>query len=132
MTEDRPTVTSVTAVRVPEQLPPVIVRSRQLIEAVLAQSVLEMGGQGRTALAWAWALTGTRPSPVTLSLPPGYPPSQAEILAEVGARAEGSAALPGVPADFCDQLGEARRVLAWLAGESDAIPVDDDNRGCLV
>jgi hypothetical protein len=38
----------------------------------------------------------------------------------------------GVPTDFCDQLGEARRILAWLAGSSDGIPVDDDNRGRLI
>jgi len=125
-------VKSVPAVRVPEQLPSAIVRSRQLIEAVLAQSLLEMGDQGRAALAWEWALTGTRPSPITLTLPSGHPPSQAEILAEASAPPEGSTASPGVPADYCDQLSEARHVLTWLAGHTDEIPVDDDDRGRFI
>ena len=132
MTEHRLTVEPVPTVRVPDQLPPAIVRSRQLIEAVLAQSLLEMGDQGRAALAWEWALTGTRPSPVTLSMAVGHPPSQAEILAEASAPPEGSTAPPGVPADYCDQLAEARHVLAWLAGGTDEIPLDDDNRGRFI
>ena len=37
-----------------------------------------------------------------------------------------------MPADFCDQLGETRRVLAWLAGATDEIPVDDENRGRFI
>ena len=37
-----------------------------------------------------------------------------------------------MPTDFCDQLREARRVLAWLAGDTDEIPVDDENRGRLI
>jgi hypothetical protein len=37
-----------------------------------------------------------------------------------------------VPSDFCDQLRETRAVLAWLAGDTDEIPVDDDNRGRLI
>jgi len=132
MTEHRPTVKPVPAVRNPEQLPPAIVRSRQLIQAVLAQSLLETGDQGCAALAWDWALTGTRPSPVTLSLPLGHPPSRAEIHAEASAPPEGSTAPPGVPADYCDQLSEARHVLTWLAGDTDEIPVDDDNRGRFI
>ena len=118
--------------RVPGQLAPAIIRPREQVEAVLEQSLQEMGGEGRTALAWQWALTGARPSPVTLSLPPGRTPSREEILAEADAEPEGSTAPPGVPTDFCDQLGEARRVLAWLAGSTDEIPVDDDNRGRFI
>jgi hypothetical protein len=37
-----------------------------------------------------------------------------------------------VPTDFCDQIGEARRVLRWLAGASDEIPVDCDKRGRFI
>ena len=37
-----------------------------------------------------------------------------------------------MPADFCDQLGEARHILAWLVGDTDEIPVDDDNRGRFI
>jgi len=128
----RLTVESVSTVHVPERLSPAIIRPRQHVEAVLAQSLREMGTRGRTALAWQWALTGTRPSPVTLSLAPGRPPSGAEILAEADAEPEGSTAPRGVPADFRDQLRETRRVLAWLAGGSDEIPVDADTRGRFI
>jgi hypothetical protein len=132
LTAVRITVVNVTALYVPEQMPPAIARSRQLVDAVLAQSLTEVSTDGRAALAWEWALTGTRPSPVTLSQPVGRPPSRDEIVAEATAEPEGSTAEPGVPSDCCDQLGEARHILAWLAGESDEIPVDDDNRGRLV
>lgn len=117
---------------VPDPLPPAVTRPRQQVQDVLAQSLLEMGEDGRTALAWQWALTGSRPSPVTLSLPPGRPPTREEVLAEADADPDGSAAPPGVPTDFCDQLGEARRVLLWLTGHSDEIPVDCEERGRFV
>src|ERR1022692_2575087 len=132
MTIARLTVKNMSAVRLPEHLPAAITRPRQLIEAILAQSLLEMGAEGRTALAWGWALTGTRPSPVTLSRPPGRPPPREEILAESAALPDGSTAPAGVPSDFCDELGEARRILAWLAGATDEIPVDDENRGRFI
>jgi hypothetical protein len=125
-------VECVTTVPVPEQLSPAIVRPRDHVEAVLAESLRETGPDGRAALAWQWALTGTRPSPVTLSLATGRPPSRDEILAEADAEPEGSRAPLGVPADFRDQLRETRRVLAWLAGRTDKIPVDDDNRGRFI
>lgn len=60
------------------------------------------------------------------------PPTRERILAEADADPEGSTAPPSVPTDFCDQLGEARRILAWLAGASDEIPLDDDNRGRFI
>jgi hypothetical protein len=119
-------------VQVPRSLPVAIVRPREHIEAVLAQSLREMGDHGRTALAWIWALTGSRPSPITLSMPTSHPPTSAEFLAEANADPEGSTAPPGVPSDYCDQLGEARRVLLWLTGETDEIPVNAANRGCLI
>jgi hypothetical protein len=125
-------VEDVTVVQVPEQLSTAVARSRRDVEAVLAQSLRETGPDGRAALAWQWALTGTRPSPVTLSLAPGRPPSREEILAEAAAEPEGSTAPPGVPSDFCDQLRETRAILSWLAGSTDEIPVDDDNRGRLM
>ena len=117
---------------IPEQLSPAIARPRPHVEAVLAQSLREVGPDGRAALAWQWALTGTRPSPVTLSLAPGRPPSREEFLAEAAAEPEGSTAPPGVPSDFCDQLREVRAILAWLAGGTDEIPVDGDDRGRLI
>jgi hypothetical protein len=123
---------NMTALHVPDEVPPAITRPRHQVEAVLAQSLIESGTEGRAALAWEWALSGSRPSPVTLSLPGDRPPSREEIVAEADAEPEGSTAGLGVPSDFCDQLGEARRVLAWLVGESDEIPVDDENRGRFV
>jgi hypothetical protein len=132
MNTNRPTVKTMAAPSVPDALPPAITRPRQHVQAVLTQSLLEMGADGRTALAWHWALTGTRPSPVTLSLPPGRAPTPEEILAEADADPEGSTAPPGVPTDFCDQIGEARCVLRWLAGNSDEIPVDCENRGRFI
>jgi hypothetical protein len=125
-------VEDVAAVHIPEQLSPAIAPPRRHVEAVLAQSLHEVGPDGRAALAWQWALTGTRPSPVTLSLAPGRPPSREEILAEAAAEPEGSTAPPGVSTDFCDQLRETRAILAWLAGGTDELPVDDDNRGRLI
>lgn len=132
MSQPSITVNSVSTVCVPAHLSPAIVRRRTHVEAVLAQSMHETGPDGRAALAWAWALAGTRPSPITLSLAPGRPPSREEILAEADAEPEGSTAPAGVPADFRDQLRETRTVLAWLVGSADEIPVDDDNRGRLI
>jgi hypothetical protein len=126
-----PTVETVT-IWIPDPLPPAITTPRTHVEAVLAQSLLETGGQGRAALAWTWALTGTRPSPVTLSAAKGSPPCRDEITAEASAPPEGSAAPAGVPTDFCDQLREARHILRWLIGDTDEIPVDDDNRGRFI
>ena len=132
MTSNPPTVNIVTTNWVPDPLPPVITRPKQLVEAVLAQSLSETGDEGRAALAWAWALTGTRPSPVTLSVAKGSPPARDEITAEASAPPEGSTAPPGVPTDFCDQFREARHILRWLIGDTDEIPVDDDDCGRFI
>ena len=130
MTDATPNVTIMTGAQGSHLLP--VVRPYEHVEAVLAQSLREMGDQGRTALAWTWALTGRRPSPITLSQEVRHRPTRAEILAEANAEPKGSTAPPGVPSDYCDQIGEARRVLLWLIGEADEIPVDDDNRGRLI
>lgn len=132
MTDSPPTVNTVATIPVPDPPPPAITRPRQQVEAVLAQSLAETGEDGRAALAWKWALTGTCPSPVTLSLAPGHPPAREDIWAEADAEPEGSTAPPGVPTDFCDQLGESRRILRWLTGDSDEIPADCENRGKLI
>ena len=113
-------------------LPAAIVRPHHQVEAVLAQSMAEMGTRGRAWQAWRWVLNGDQPSPVTLRPALGQAPSREQILAEAGADPVGSTAPPGVPADFCGQIGQVRRLLRWLAGESDEIPVDGDNRGQLV
>jgi hypothetical protein len=90
-------------------------RPKRHVEAVLAQSLLETGHEGRAALAWAWALTGTRSSPMTLSVAKGSPSARDEITAEASAP-------PSVPTDFCDQLREIRHILLWLTGDTDEDP----------
>lgn len=116
----------------PAPLPPAISRPREHIQAVLAHSLIEVGNQGRAALAWTWALTGASSSPVTLSPARANPPTLEEIAAEAAAAPEGSTAPLGVPTDFCDQLREARHILRWLIAETDEIPLDDENRGRFI
>jgi hypothetical protein len=102
-----------------DDLPDSITQRPGRIWNVFARSLGEQGAAGRTALAWRWALTGTCPSPVTLSPPAPEPPSRDELLAEAAARAE----LPSPGADPGGQLMHARFVLQWLAGELDALPL---------
>jgi hypothetical protein len=132
MADSLPTVKTVATAPVSDPLPSAITRPHRHVEAVLAQSLAETGEGGRAALAWQWALTGTSPSPVTLSLAPGGPPARKDILAEADADPELSSAPPGMPTDFIDQLGESRPILRWLVGHSDQIPADCDNRGQLI
>lgn len=136
----------VATVPVPDQMPPAITRPRHLVEAVLAQSLREKGPDGRPALAWQWALTGTRPSPITFALPTGAPPSRAAMIAEAWADDEGPSAgsetvsagwhdLPEDSGPVYDEDGQivtARCVLLWLSGERDTIPLRDDDRGRFI
>jgi len=132
VTSTTSTVEAVTTLHVPDQLSPAIVRPREHVQAVLTQTLAETGPDGRAALAWDWALTGARPSPVRLTLAPGRPPSRDDILAEAQSEPEGSRAPADVPTDFRDQLRETRAILTWLVGATDEIPVDDDNRGRFI
>ena len=100
-------------------LPGAITRSPAQLWSVLARSLGEQGADGRTALAWRWALTGTCPSPVTLSVPGGRPPDRGEILAEASAEAE----LAHHGTDPGGQVTQARFVLQWLAGTIDPLPL---------
>ena len=102
-----------------DELPEAIARPPAPLWLVMARSLGEQGGAGRTALAWRWALTGACPSPVTLTRAPGRPPDRGELLGEAGAQAE--LARPG--ADPGDQVMLARSVLEWLAGTVDALPL---------
>jgi hypothetical protein len=117
---------------IPDPLPAAVARPRDHLQAVLKASLAETGSTGRAALAWTWALTGTSPSPVMLSLSLGRPPTREEIQAEATAETEDPAALSGIPTDYVDQIGEARRILIWLTGTSDDIPLDDDQRGRFI
>jgi hypothetical protein len=102
-----------------DELPEAIARPPSLLWSVLARSLGEHGGAGRTALAWRWALTGGCPSPVTLALPPGGPPGRTELVAEARAAAE----LARADCDPGGQVIQARVVLEWLAGALDAVPL---------
>jgi hypothetical protein len=105
--------------KVLDELPEAVVQRPGRIWNVFARSLGEQGADGRTALAWRWALTGACPSPVTLSPPAGRPPGRGELLAEAEAVAE----LGRPRTDPGGQVMHARFVLQWLAGELDALPL---------
>lgn len=102
-----------------DHLPEAIGPPPATVWSVLARSLGEQGADGRTALAWRWALTGTCPSPVTLSVAPSRPPSRQELLAEAEARGQHARG----DADPGGQVMHARFVLQWLAGELPALPL---------
>jgi hypothetical protein len=102
-----------------DELPEAVARPPSRLWSVFARSLGEQGADGRTALAWRWALTGACPSPVTLARSLGRPPGRGELLAEAGASAE--LAAPGI--DRGGQVLHARFVLQWLAGEIEALPL---------
>ena len=102
-----------------DELPDAITRTPPRLWSVLARSLGEQGANGRTALAWRWALTGTCPSPVTLTMAIGRPPSRAEILGEASAPAE----LASSAADPSGQVVQARFALEWISGKIDALPL---------
>ena len=102
-----------------DDLPEAVTQRPGRIWNVFARSLGEQGADGRTALAWRWALTGVCPSPVTLSPPAYRPPGRGELLAEAEAPAE--LGRPGT--DPGGQVMHARFVLQWLAGELDALPL---------
>ena len=122
------------AICIPGQLPATVTRPRPLIEAVMAQSLREQGPGSRTAAAWRWVLTGHGPAPVSDTPGTGNPPGLDEITAE--ARSD--------PSDECSwppwrhafdpdpDRQQARRVLRWLTGAADAIPLLDLDRGRYV
>jgi hypothetical protein len=105
--------------RLLDELPAAITRPPSLLWSVLARSLGEQGGTGRTALAWRWALTGGCPSPVTLALAAGVAPGREQLLAEARAAAE----LARPEADPGDQVLQARLALEWLAGDVDVPPL---------
>jgi hypothetical protein len=102
-----------------DRLPDAVCQPPATLWSVFARSLGEQGADGRTALAWRWALTGACPSPVTLSQPPGRPPDRLELAAE----AAGPAELSRPEADPGGQVMHARFVLQWLAGELNALPL---------
>jgi hypothetical protein len=121
------------AICLPGQLPATITRPRPLIEAVMAQSLHEQGPASRTAAAWRWALTGQGPAPVSGTASTGRPPGPNEITAEA---CHGSPPMSWPPwqnaFDRDRDRQQARRVLRWLTGAADAIPLLDLDRGRYV
>jgi len=109
----------VSIIQLLDELPPSIMQPSGRLWNVLARSLGEQGADGRTALAWRWALTGTCPSPITLSPAPGWPPDSAEIEAEAAAAAE----LSDPRNDRGGQVMHARLVLEWLVGARDTLPL---------
>lgn len=102
-----------------DHLPDTIAETPGTVWSVLARSLGEQGADGRTALAWRWALTGTSPSPITLTPAPGKPPARHELLAEAHAEAQ----LARADSDPGGQVMHARFVLQWLPGELPALPL---------
>jgi hypothetical protein len=102
-----------------DRLPDAVSHRPATVWSVFARSLGEQGADGRTALAWRWALTGACPSPVTLSRPLGLPPARPELTAEAAAPAE----LSRPENDPGGQVMHARFVLQWLTGELDALPL---------
>jgi hypothetical protein len=118
---------------VPSELPAAVARARPLIEAIMRQSIREQGPGSRTAAAWRWALTGHGPAPVSQQPGPGHPPTADEITDE--ARSGSPPMLwPPWRHTFDRDLDrqQARRVLRWLTGTADAIPLADPGRGRYV
>jgi len=132
VTEVPSTVNEVNAA-VPRQLSPAVVRSPELVRAVRAESLAQVGVSGPAARAWEWALTGTCASPVTGREPtPGSVPGREELITE--AKIAGGEIIPSFQRiyDADQQVSAARRVLEWLSGNTDEIPLPAGNRGRFI
>src|SRR6202042_1729264 len=70
--------------RLLDELPAAIARPPAPLWLVMARSLGEQGGGGRTALAWRWALTGGRPAPGELAHGPRRPPARPRRAARRG------------------------------------------------
>jgi hypothetical protein len=91
-----------------------------------------LGPGGAAARAWQWALTGTCLSPVTARPAPGSPPPRGDLLTEAKtAGTEIVAAFERIY-DADPQMAAARRILEWLSGSSDEIPLPEGGRGRFV
>lgn len=112
-------VPGVSIVSLLDHLPETIAHRPGRVWNVFARSLGEQGADGRTALAWRWALTGTCTSPVSLGASLGRPPDRGELLAEANATAE----LGATGDDPGGQIMHARLVLRWLVGDLDAVPL---------
>lgn len=119
--------------QIPATLPETVTRPGSLIEAVMAQSLREQGLASRTACAWRWALTGHGPAPVSQAPGTGSLPGPDDIIAE--ARHDTTPPECGWPPwrhDPDPDRRQARRVLRWVTGAADAVPLRDPGRGRYV
>ena len=120
-------------IRLPSQIPATVIRPRPRIEAVMTGSLCEQGPDSRTAAAWRWVLTGQGLSPVSGTPGTGRVPGPDEITAEAR---HGSPPMSWPPwryaFDHDPDRQQARRVLRWLTGAADAIPLLDLHRGRYV
>lgn len=125
---------SMTIIEIPGPLPAAVTREQPLIEAVMFRSVEEQGPGSRTAAAWQWVLTGRGPAPVSDTPGTGAPPSLDEITAETRHDRDEECVWPPWRHNFDPDLDrqQARRVLRWLTGAADAIPLTDPGRGRYV
>ena len=115
---------------VPDALPATVLRPRPVVVAVMTQSLAEATVGSRTARAWQWVLTGQGLSPVRGTVGSGSPPSGADITAETRHGAGADSGECGWPPwryarDPDPDRQQARRILRWLTGASDAIPLLD-------
>jgi hypothetical protein len=123
------------ASHIPAPLPPTVTRPRPLAEVIMAQSLREQGTSSQTAQAWEWVLTGQAPSPISQAAGGGSPPGIDEIVAEAryGRDTDPPQWASWPPwryaFDHDPDRQQARRVLRWLAGAADAIPLLDPARG---
>jgi hypothetical protein len=119
---------------IPGALPPTVTRSRPLVVAVMTQSLGEWPADSRTVSAWQWVITGQQLAPVSGTPGPGRPPTVDEITAEAQHGADECPPECGWPPwlyarDPDPDRQQVRRMLRWLTGAADAIPLLDPARG---
>jgi hypothetical protein len=125
----------VDTIPIPDMLPTAVARPRRLVEAVASQSLREQGTDSRTARAWRWMLTGQGLSPISDVPGTGRPPDLDGIQAEAHHVTDpDECAWPPWRYNFDSDPDrqQARRVLRWLTGAADAIPLLDPGRGRYV
>lgn len=123
------------ASHIPAALPPTVIPPRPLVQAIMAQSLREQGAGSRTARAWRWILTSQAPSSVSQTPGVERPPRLEEIVGEARYGRDTDppqwGSWPPWRYAFDHDLDgqQTRRVLRWLTGVADAIPLLDPARG---
>jgi hypothetical protein len=120
------------AIEIPSRLPATIVRPRDLTKGVMIASLREQGPNSRTASAWQWVLTGHGAVPISQVGSAGCLPGADDITAEVRHDPAEECGWPPWRTDLDVDRRQARRVLRWLTGAADALPLLDPNCGQYV